>query len=95
MYFPGPWEGFIAYLSARFAYPNARVRIPGSTTNGWKESWKKFMFEYMWAKGLYMLYPNFSGERSFSTNHVEAGIHIGDGRHARSSEILNRFQVRR
>ena len=53
-----------------------RMHIPGSTTNGWKGSWKKYLFEYMWIRGTFLLYPNFDKQFSFSTNHVEPGEHI-------------------
>lgn len=35
----------------------------------------RFMIEYMYAKNLVMLYPNFPDQKSLSTNHYEEGIH--------------------
>lgn len=34
------------------------------------------MFELIYLNGYYMIYPNFPGEASFSTNHMEIGAHI-------------------
>ena len=79
LYFPQHWPAFLSYLRARMLEDKTHFVIEGSRTNGWAESWKKFKFEYMWAKGLYLLYPNFKDQRSFSTNHLEGGVHVGQG----------------
>lgn len=34
------------------------------------------MMELFWIKGYYLIYPNLPDQRSFSTNHMEAGEHI-------------------
>ncbi|KAJ3393209.1 cytosolic Fe-S cluster assembly factor cfd1 [Lobulomyces angularis] len=49
--------------------------VPNSRSNYWSQSWKKFMIEYMVAKNIKMIYPNFNNQTSFSTNHYEEGIH--------------------
>ena len=54
-----------------------RIIIPKTVVHTWRASWKKFMIEMMFLRGEFMLYPNFPGERSFSTNHLEKGVHIG------------------
>ena len=77
-FFSKQWMHFLSYARHRLSSsPTYRpVLIPGSRTNGWKQSWKKFMFEFMYLKGLFMVYPNFDGQYSFSTNHMEIGEHI-------------------
>ena len=52
------------------------VIIPESRSNVWKESWKKYMIELIVLRGYLMLYPNYWNQTSFSTNHLEPGIHI-------------------
>uniref|UniRef100_A0A7S3QRE9 Glycosyl transferase 64 domain-containing protein n=1 Tax=Dunaliella tertiolecta TaxID=3047 RepID=A0A7S3QRE9_DUNTE len=74
--FPKPWALFHRYMFHRMSVNNSFMTVPGSATNGWKQSWKKFYIELAWAKGMFMLYPNFFNQSSFSTNHLEAGVHI-------------------
>lgn len=74
--FPGPWREFHQYMQFRLRTNDSFLIIPGSRSNGWKGSWKKYYMELAWAKGLYMLYPNFRNQSSFSTNHLEHGVHI-------------------
>ena len=54
-----------------------QVLIPGSAVNEWSTSWKKFMMELSHLRGYTLLYPNLPNQTSFSTNHLEAGEHIG------------------
>jgi hypothetical protein len=74
LYFPNHWREFTEYLQLRLA-TNWTMDIPGSLTNTWTSSWKKYFIEMAYVKGLYMLYPNFPGQASFSTNHMELGEH--------------------
>jgi hypothetical protein len=84
VYFPRIWREFAAFMDFRTARGNlssteahaGRFTIPRSTTTGWKASWKKFMIEMAWARGYFMMYPNFPNQASFSTNHMEVGEHI-------------------
>ena len=80
LYFPAPWRSLLTA-------PPSASRIPGSTTNTWHQSWKRRMFELMYARGWVLLYPSFRNETSFATNHLSAGEHVGPG--SRSS-ILHR-----
>ena len=58
-----------------------RVRLPNARCNVWPRSWKRFLIDFMFARGLVMLYPSFSKERCFSTTYMERGGHSGkDGR---------------
>jgi hypothetical protein len=78
LFFPTHWREFMSYSSLRRASNSTdhRVVIPGSRTNGWKQSWKRFMFEIMYLRGFFMIYPNFADQQSLSTNHMEVGEHI-------------------
>lgn len=78
LFFPEPWRAFRDYLLHRMAQdPAVQVKIPGSVVDGWKGSWKKYLIELMYRRAQWMLYPNFKNQSSFSTNHLEAGEHIG------------------
>merc|ERR1711871_714089 len=83
VYFPSAWREFLHYMRMRLRYEdnenpekNEYVTIPSSRTNGWQQSWKKYLFELMYLKGSYLLCPNFGEQKSFSTNHMEQGEHI-------------------
>jgi len=75
MFFPHSWMKFHHYLQYRRSTGH-RVYIPGSTTNGWEESWKRFFIEMAYEYDMYMLYPNFKNQTSFSTNLMGVGVHI-------------------
>ncbi|KAF5831096.1 hypothetical protein DUNSADRAFT_13615 [Dunaliella salina] len=85
MFFPDAWKKYIKYLHHRLIY-NGSLLVPNSRTNGWVGSWKKYFVELAWAEALFMLYPNFKNQTSFSTNYVEQGAHVvlGDKLHTRS-----------
>ncbi len=77
IYFPNAWCAFLKYLQQRLTAKND-VTIPDSYTNTWQGSWKKYLFEFMYFKGLFLVYPNFRGGYSLSTNHLEAGEHVNE-----------------
>mmetsp|Transcript_38396 Transcript_38396/g.62889 ORF Transcript_38396/g.62889 Transcript_38396/m.62889 type:complete len:694 (+) Transcript_38396:222-2303(+) len=85
MYFPAAWMSFHRYLQYRMANPSVKVEIKGSLSNSWSASWKKFFMEMSHSYHMYMLYPNFHNQTSFSTNHLGSGEHIktagGDADH--------------
>lgn len=57
------------------------MRLPNARCNVWPRSWKRFLIDFMFARGLVMLYPSLSKERCFSTTYMERGGHSGkDGR---------------
>jgi len=62
VYFPDTWKEFLAYLAQRVKY-NRKVSIPYSYTSGWRASWKKYLFEFMYIKGNFLVYPNFDKVR--------------------------------
>ncbi|KAI7894254.1 uncharacterized protein EV154DRAFT_415340 [Mucor mucedo] len=85
VYFPEHWREFHTYLTERIAkeewpgYHN--VTVPNSRSTRWKKSWKKYFIELVYLRGYVMVYPNFEGFQSFSTNHLEYGTHVkGNGR---------------
>ncbi|KAL6510928.1 hypothetical protein OROGR_022052 [Orobanche gracilis] len=78
VFFPKHWREFYVYMNMRFTEDAKKnpVQIPKSRTNGWQASWKKFMIDMMYLRGYVSLYPNFPDQASFSTNHMEPGMHI-------------------
>lgn len=74
VYFPEHWRTFRRYMGVRSQI--LRLHLMTSATNEWAGSWVKWFYEMIFFKGWYMLYPNYPDERSFSTNHAEAGVHI-------------------
>jgi len=74
-YFAESWLEFRDYMRHRLQKGD-HVEVYGSTSNTWKDSWKKFMIEYMWMNDKYLLFPNFFNQSSFSTNHLDPGQHI-------------------
>jgi hypothetical protein len=75
IYFPEHWKIFREYALLRSKVVN-NILLEHSTTNGWTNSWVKFMHELMYLKSWTLLYPNFPSEESFATNHIEPGVHI-------------------
>ncbi|GJE90987.1 hypothetical protein PsYK624_071340 [Phanerochaete sordida] len=79
VYFPEHWRTFHTYLAARLSgepLPVGAVVAPGLRSNRWTRSWKKYFVELAHLRGLLMLYPNYAGFRSLSTNHLEVGQHV-------------------
>jgi len=66
---------------------DTNVMLPHSRSNSWPRSWKRFMVDFMYGRGLTMIYPNLPQQRSFSTTFMEKGSHSGkDGKMERESE---------
>jgi hypothetical protein len=53
------------------------LQLPLSRSNVWPRSWRRFMLDYMYGRGMTMLYPNLARQRSFSTTYMERGGHSG------------------
>lgn len=81
VYFPEHWREFHEYLAVRLsgahpALPAGGIVAPGVRSNRWTRSWKKYFIELAFLRGYVMLYPNYAGFRSLSTNHLEVGSHV-------------------
>jgi hypothetical protein len=77
VYFPEHWRAFHAYLPPRLSdAAGAVVVAPDLRSNAWKRSWKRYFIEMVYLRGWVMLYPNYAGYASLSTNHLEAGAHV-------------------
>jgi hypothetical protein len=77
MYFPEHWREFHDYLDLRLRGRGPKEVVPDIPSNNWPTSWKRFFNELVFLRGYVMLYPNFDGAASLSTNHVEVGEHVG------------------
>ncbi|OCH84739.1 hypothetical protein OBBRIDRAFT_891607 [Obba rivulosa] len=81
VYFPEHWREFHTYLSLRLseqAWDLEQPVVPAVRSNRWRRSWKKYFIELVYLRGYVMLYPNFEGYTSLSTNHLEVGSHVKD-----------------
>ena len=79
VYFPEHWREFHAYLNLRFSddwLSTDEHVVPHVRSNKWRKSWKKFFIEMVYLRGYAMLYPNYDGFLSLSTNHLEVGSHV-------------------
>ena len=78
-YFPEAWREFHHYLALRLSESSLEISdivVPDVRANRWPRSWKKYFIELAYLRGYTMLYPNYAGFQSFSTNHLEKGTHI-------------------
>ncbi|KAI9494247.1 hypothetical protein BDB00DRAFT_819412 [Zychaea mexicana] len=93
VYFPEHWREFHGYLTSRMEDLRQdqllNITVPGSRSERWKKSWKKYFIELVYLRSYVMLYPNFQMFESFSTNHLEFGTHVKKGR----SHALDEFLV--
>lgn len=86
LYFPWHWRDFRRYFDERRKFENGGgldvgVNVPplpeNARSNSWERSWKRYYIEYMFYRGLVMLYPNFREQNGLSTTHRERGEHTG------------------
>jgi hypothetical protein len=105
LYFPEQWRQFHGYMAGRLLWKRDQeynasqptpgsipdVFVPKSRSNSWKHSWKKYFIELVVLHGYVMLYPNFQNQTSFSTNHLEPGMHIS--RNSKVRNMVFEFQV--
>lgn len=77
LYFPWLWRDFLQYYRwRRENTPEAlHDSIPDAATMHWRRSWKKYLIEHMYMRGLFMLYPSLPRQLSLSTHHREPGEH--------------------
>ncbi|KAF8216319.1 hypothetical protein K438DRAFT_385306 [Mycena galopus ATCC 62051] len=81
VYFPEHWREFHAYLADRLSETTMEIDqivVPNVRSNNWTKSWKKYFIEMVHLRGYVMLYPNYEGFVSLSTNHLEIGSHVKD-----------------
>ncbi|EMD39225.1 hypothetical protein CERSUDRAFT_93273 [Gelatoporia subvermispora B] len=81
VYFPEHWREFHTYLSLRLselAWDLEQTVVLAVRSNKWRKSWKKYFIELVYLRGYVMLYPNYEGYASLSTNHLEVGSHVKD-----------------
>ncbi|PIL24948.1 hypothetical protein GSI_12835 [Ganoderma sinense ZZ0214-1] len=83
LYFPEHWREFHGYLSMRlnasvWPPPPEDIVVPDVRSNRWTRSWKRYFIELVFLRGYVMLYPNYAGYTSLSTNHLEIGSHVHD-----------------
>jgi len=75
VYFPEHWQEFHDYITTRLLDQNGKnlqdIQVPGSQSNNWEQSWKRYLIELIYLRGYAMLYPNFENYTSFSTIHLE------------------------
>lgn len=95
VYFPEHWREFHQYLTSRLldldsSHPRLNIFVPGSRSERWKKSWKKYYIEMVYLRAYVMVYPNFQDFESFSTNHLEFGTHI---KHDRAQGAIDSFVV--
>lgn len=53
--------------------------VPGAHSNVWTKSWKRFMVDFMYARALWMLYPNLPRQRGLASTIGSCGTHIPNG----------------
>lgn len=93
-YFPEVWREFHSYLSLRLseiALPISEPIVPAIRSNRWPRSWKKYFIELVYLRGYSMLYPNYPGFESLSTNHLEKGTHVKTSQVEEKKKVL--FEV--
>lgn len=96
IYFPSHWREFHSYLVLRLSHSvlslptkgDAGIVVQGVRSNRWTKSWKRYFIELVHLRGYVMLYPNYEGFLSFSTNHVEPGAHVKKQSSKRLEEFL-------
>ncbi|RKP21720.1 hypothetical protein ROZALSC1DRAFT_20288 [Rozella allomycis CSF55] len=78
VYFPKVWREFKEYYDWRTSEVavrkfGSRIIAPNAHSNTWRRSWKRHLIDLSYARGWFMIYPNFPDQLSFSTNHREPG----------------------
>lgn len=97
VYFPEHWREFHSYLVRRLEdlslpkdHQHRLISVPGSRSDKWKKSWKKYFIELVYLRAYVMLYPNFEEFEAFSTNHVEFGTHV---KSEKRQSVIGTFMV--
>ncbi|KAJ3219161.1 hypothetical protein HDU67_002494 [Dinochytrium kinnereticum] len=84
------WKLFVDFFQWRKGKGKMMPDVPRVRSNWWKQSWKRYLIEYMYLYGNVLIYPSFPNQTSFTTNHYEQGIHsVGD---AQTAEITDQLR---
>lgn len=69
------------------------LHIPNARSNVWPKSWKRFMIDFMFARGLVMLYPNLPGEQALASTLALQGEHVnGTNRRYKNPRVAEILQ---
>jgi hypothetical protein len=70
--------------------------LPRSKTNIWHNSWKRFMIDFAYGRGCYMLHPNMGPSLGLATSTFLAGEHFANAasRNPRQGMLATRTQLR-
>jgi hypothetical protein len=70
--------------------------LPLSKTNIWRNSWKRFMIDFAYGRGCYMLHPNMGPSLGLATSTFLAGEHFVNAasRNPRQGTLAKRAQLR-
>jgi hypothetical protein len=75
VFFPEHWREYHDYITARLAdtsgFEMQDVIVPDLRSNEWTKSWRRYFEELIYLRSYVMLYPNFDGNSSLSTQHLE------------------------
>ena len=92
MYFGDKWREFFTFYSSRGKPPffdvagevnigqplgDVNLLVPQSRSNYWGSSWRRFMVDFMFGRGYYVIYPN---NRTYVTpvlQHTDENIGLG------------------
>lgn len=53
--------------------------LPNSRSNNWMQSWKRYMVDFAYGRGAYMLYPNLPNSIGLATSTFMEGEHVPSG----------------
>jgi hypothetical protein len=74
--------------------------IPDARSNVWPKSWKRFMVDFMYVRGLVMLYPCLPGQKGLATalqqdgEHISLNAHVLSQRDPRTADLVDTLRLR-
>lgn len=68
-------------------------QIPDSRSKLRPDSWKRFLTDFMYGRGLIMLYPSFSGEEAFAATFQLQGEHVSGTKNPRIAPFIKDFHL--
>ena len=86
VYFGDQWRQFLSFHSVRGSPPfyeyekgaehdDSTIWLPNSRSNEWTKSWKRFMFDFAYGRGGYLLYPNLKDGAALARTLCLPGVH--------------------